>query len=328
MHVSIDKSARSARGYTWLTVGVAMLAGGFMATQSRINGELSTRLGDPPLTAFISFGSGTIILLVFLALSRRTQRGIGSIVLAIRERRIAWFYTLAGFAGASFVFSQSLVVGFTGVALFSITFVCGLTVGSFLLDALGIGPAGRRPYSAPRAVGVGLAVVAVTVSTLGRFGQIQSVVLLILPLTFGVLVAWQQVANGTLAGVARTPLAPTVVNFMVGSGALAILAGIYSLTAGLPDTYPVDWWLYLGGLCGVFFVSMTAWSVRHLGALVTSLATTTGQILTAVLEDLLFPNATVDFFSLFAGAGLMMLALTVAAFGWKKRPLAGEEAPF
>ena len=294
----------------WVSITVALLAGGFMATQSRINGELSTRIHDAPLTALISFGTGTIVLLVYLVFSPRTRSGFRLLLTSIRERRTAWVFTLAGASGAAFVFSQSLTVGITGVALFSITFVCGLTLGSYVIDAAGIGPAGRKPFTARRTVGVLLAIVAGSVSMLGRLAHADALVLLILPFF-----------DGTLAVVARTPLTPTVLNFLVGTGVLALIAGAYSLSQGLPETYPADGWLYFGGLCGVFFVSMTAWAVRHTGALVTSLATTTGQILTAVLADLIFPQSVVDAFSILAGAGIMVLALTVAAVGWKTRPL-------
>jgi len=321
VHVSSPTPPPVKRVPVWVSITVALLAGGFMATQSRINGELSTRIHDAPLTALISFGTGTIILLAYLVFSRRTRSGFRRLLSSIRERRTAWVFTLAGASGAAFVFSQSLVVGITGVALFSITFVCGLTLGSYVLDAVGIGPAGRRPYTAQRTVGVLLAIVAVSISMLGRLAHSDALVLLILPFVFGVLVAWQQIANGTMAVVARTPLTPTVLNFLVGTGVLAIVAGIYSLIKGLPETYPTDGWLYLGGLCGVFFVAMTAWAVRHTGALVTSLATTTGQILTAVLADILFPQSVIDVFSILAGAGVMVLALTVAAGVWKTRPL-------
>lgn len=321
MQVTSTPPPSSRRVPMWLSVSVALLAGGFMATQSRINGDLSLRLDDAPFTALISFGSGTVFLLIYLAVSRRTQIGFRLLLVSLRERRTAWVFTLAGASGAAFVFSQSLVVGMTGVALFSITFVCGLTIGSYVLDALGIGPGGRRPYTAQRTVGVVLAVVAVCVSLLGRLGQTEALLFLILPFVFGALVAWQQVANGSMAVVARTPLTPTVLNFLVGTGVLAIVAGIYTLSQGLPETYPTDGWLYLGGLCGVFFVAMTAWAVRHTGALVTSLATTTGQILTAVLVDILFPQTVVDIVPILAGAGVMVVALAVAAAGRKTSPL-------
>jgi hypothetical protein len=66
---------------------------------------------------------------------------------------------------------------------------------------------------------------------------------------------------------------------------------------------------------------MTAWAIRHTGALVTSLATTTGQILTAVLSDLLFPQTVIENVSVLAGAGVMVVALVVAAVGRKTQPL-------
>jgi drug/metabolite transporter (DMT)-like permease len=66
---------------------------------------------------------------------------------------------------------------------------------------------------------------------------------------------------------------------------------------------------------------MTAWAIRHTGALVTSLATTTGQILTAVLSDLFFPQTTIDNFSILAGAAVMVVSLAVAAAGRKTRRL-------
>jgi transporter family-2 protein len=153
-------------------------------------------------------------------------------------------------------------------------------------------------------------------------GQADALGLLILPFIFGVLVAWQQVANATMSVVARTPVTPSVLNFLVGTGVLAIVAGIYTLSSGgLPATYPTDWWLYLGGLCGVLFVTIAAWAVRHTGALVTSLATTTGQILTAVLADVIFPQSVGDILPIFAGACVMVVALAVTAAG-KKAPAA------
>lgn len=306
----------------WLAVTAAVLAGGFMTVQSRINGQLSTRLENAPLTALISFGIGAIILLVYLGFSRHTREGMRLLLTSIRERRTSWVFTLAGACGAAFVFSQSLVVGITGVALFSITFVCGLTLGSYLLDALGIGPAGRKPPTVRRTIGVILAIAAVTVSVLGRLGQADALGLLILPFVFGVLVAWQQVANATMSVVARTPVTPSALNFLVGTGVLAIVAGIYTLSSGgLPATYPTDWWLYLGGFCGVLFVTIAAWAVRHTGALVTSLATTTGQILTAVLADVIFPQSVGDILPIFAGACVMVVALAVTAAG-KRTPAA------
>jgi uncharacterized membrane protein YdcZ (DUF606 family) len=74
-------------------------------------------------------------------------------------------------------------------------------------------------------------------------------------------------------------------------------------------------------LCGVLFVTITAWAVRHTGALVTSLATTTGQIGTAVLADVIFPQSVGDILPIFAGACVMVVALAVTAAGKKTQPV-------
>jgi predicted branched-subunit amino acid permease len=86
-----------------------------------------------------------------------------------------------------------------------------------------------------------------------------------------------------------------------------------------PQLHPQD--RNRGLYAWVHLLAMTAWAVRHTGALVTSLATTTGQILTAVLVDILFPQTVVDIVPILAGAGVMVVALAVAAAGRKTSPL-------
>lgn len=306
---------RSGRGTNLLYLAIGVVAGAFMTSQSRINGELAVRIGSAPVTALISFGIGTVILGFVVLLSRRTRHGFVLMVQAIKERRLGWYFTLAGVSGATFVFSQSLVVGITGVALFTIAFVCGLTIGSYFLDVRGIGPAGRQPVTPLRTAGALLAIAAVVVAMLGRLGPASGLALLVLPLVFGVFVSWQQIANGLIAVAARTPLVPTAVNFAVGTGVLALFAGFYSLATGLPTVYPTDLWVYLGGPCGVMFVSMTAWVVRRVGALVTSLATTAGQLLMAVIFDIFMPQIEVNLLVTFMGAAIMMLALVLVTMG-------------
>lgn len=289
-----------------------------MSAQSRVNGELAMRLHDAPVTALISFGSGTIILLVVSALSRRTRTGFVLVIRSIREKRLAWFFLLAGISGAFFVFSQSLVVGVTGVAVFTIAFVCGLILGSYGLDVWGFGPAGRQPLTVMRTLGALLAIGAVVITMFGRFGQPTGLYLVVLPLVFGAMVAWQQVANGLIAVAAKTPLTAATINFVVGTGVLAIMAGVYSLSVGLPQIYPTEPWLYLGGLCGVFFVSMTAWVVRHVGALVTSLATTVGQLVSAIAFDVFAPRTHVDLTTMFLGTATMIAATVLVVLSRQK----------
>ena len=59
-------------------VGVAVVCGVLMATQSRINGELGRRLGDGFTAAALSFTAGLVIVVVIVALLPSAQRGVVS----------------------------------------------------------------------------------------------------------------------------------------------------------------------------------------------------------------------------------------------------------
>ena len=70
-----------------------------VALQTRINGELGQRLGDGFLAAFISFGSGFVILALASLVWRPGRRGITRVVTALRERSIPWWLVLGGVGG-------------------------------------------------------------------------------------------------------------------------------------------------------------------------------------------------------------------------------------
>ena len=176
----------------WLALVLAVAAGAFMTTQARINGQLALELGESFVAASLSFGLGFLVLCIVLLAFPRGRRGFTAIRQEIAARSIPWWFTLAGSAGAGYVLSQAMVVGVTGVALFTVAVVAGLTIGSVLLDLWGVGPAGKRPLTPRRIFGAVLGLIAVVVGVLGQPVQTNGIYLLIMPLLFGVAVAWQQ----------------------------------------------------------------------------------------------------------------------------------------
>ncbi|HIY66358.1 MAG TPA: DMT family transporter, partial [Candidatus Agrococcus pullicola] len=63
----------------------AFCGGSAMVMQSRVNGELGSRIDSGIVAALISFVGGLIILVIAAALSRRTHRGIRSAIAAFRS---------------------------------------------------------------------------------------------------------------------------------------------------------------------------------------------------------------------------------------------------
>lgn len=301
----------------WLALVLAGLSGALMTAQARVNGELAIRIDNGFVAAVISFGSGFLILCLVMVLSRRARVGLGLVKEHIKAGTFPWAFTLAGAVGAGYVLSQGLVVGITGVALFTVAFIAGLTVGGLLLDLWGIGPAGRRPLTVTRVGGATLAVVAVIFALVGQPTTAVSYFPLVLPAFFGVLVAWQQAANGRLAVVARTPLTATFLNFMVGTGVLLIAAAIHAFlvggSAGIPSSLPTEPWLYVGGLSGVIFIATTALVVRAIGVLLLSLGSIAGQLIMALTLDTVFPSEHALALATIIGTGLTLVAAVIAA---------------
>lgn len=303
----------------WLALVVAVAAGAFMTTQARINGQLALELGDSFVAATLSFGLGLLVLCVVLLAFPRGRRGFSAIRHDIAARKIPWWFTLAGAAGAGYVLSQAMVVGITGVALFTVAVVAGLTIGSVVLDVWGVGPAGKRPLTPRRIIGAVVGVIAVIVGVLGQPVQTDALFLLVMPLLFGMAVAWQQAANGRLTMTAGTPWTSTFINFGVGTGILLVATAIHAVQSGLPTHFPSEWWLYAGGPVGIVFIAANAVVVRALGVLVLSLGTIAGQLVMAVLFDLVSPAGHPLVWSTLLGTALIFVAVIVASVPAKKR---------
>ena len=288
--------------------------GVLVALQSRINGELGQRLGDGFLAALISFGSGLVILSIASLFWRPGRVGIVRVASAVRTRRIPWWYVVGGSAGALFVLGQSLVVGLVGVALFTVGVVAGQTVSSLLIDRRGLGSMAAKPVTPRRLVGAALALVAVVLAASSELRPGIPLWVLIVPFAAGLAVGWQQAVNGQVKAIAGSAFTATFGNFAVGAGVLVVAAVIHTLIVGWPAHFPATPWLYLGGSVGTIFIAGQAAIVRSTGVLLMGLAVLSGQLLTAVVFDLVAPvqSHAIAPLTIF-GAALTLVAVAIAS---------------
>lgn len=297
-----------------LALVAAAGTGVLVALQTRINGELGQRMGDGFLAAFLSFGSGFLILLLASAVWRPGRRGIARVVTALRSREIPWWLVLGGIGGALFVLGQSLTVGVLGVALYTIGVLCGQTVSSLLLDHRGLALMPSRPATPQRIAGAVLSVLAVAIAVSDRLRPDAPYGLLVIPLVAGLLVGWQQAVNGQVRQVSGSAFTATFGNFLVGAAVLALALVIHVAVAGWHPEFPSQWWLYLGGLIGCVFIAAQAVIVRTTGVLLMGLALLAGQLTASVLFDLLIPvEGTSLHVVTVVGTALVLVAVVVAA---------------
>lgn len=313
-----------------LGVGAAVVAGAGSAVQSRVNGSLADAVGSGFLAAVVSFGSGLVVLAVALFAWPRARAALRRIPAALRPDdgapRLQWWQCVGGAAGGFFVAAQGLTVGSLGVAVFIVAIVAGQSVTSLVVDRLGLAPGGKRPVTLGRALGPALTVVAVLISVAGSLRTPDAIGLAVLPLLAGAGSAWQQAVNGRVRGVASgvagdprggaAPgvLAATFLNFLVGTVALLLAYGVSVLVAGPPTgSFPTNPWLYTGGVIGIVFIGTAAAVVHRIGVLLLGLGLIAGQIVGALVLDLVTPGAAAPAATTYVGAALTLVAVAVPA---------------
>lgn len=272
---------------------VLLILGGLVpALQARVNGELSGHVSNGIEAALISFCTGFALLTIALACSRRMRDGLRRIPAAVREGRLAWWAVPAGLLGGLFVACQAFAVPLIGVAMFTVGVVAGQSANALLVDRLGLSPVGRTPLTPRRLLAALIAIAAVVLAVshlLGADGF--SPIAMILALVAGAGVAIQQALGGRVNNGTGMPLSTAWLNFAFGTGGLLIGtmigAAVMDARPGSPE--PGPWWMYLGGTLGVIFITTASWAVPRYGVLVFALVSIAGQLLGALLLDLLIP---------------------------------------
>lgn len=304
-------------------VVAAVLIGAVIAVQPRVNGELAVELDDGFLAAFISFGVGTAALGAALLVWAPGRRGFGRVRAALIDRRMSPWFLAGGLAGAFLVLSQGLTAAALGVALFTVALVGGQSIGSLLIDRVGVGTMAPKPFTVQRVVGALLAIGAVGWAVSDRLQGDVPWWMLLLPLLAGIGTGWQQAVNGQVREFSGSVLTASFVSFLGGTIALAIAAGAHIAVAGAPEPLPTNPWLYTGGLLGVVFIAGSAALVRTTGVLLFGLATIAGQLTSAVLLDLFAPVSDAGVaFSTVGGAVLAVVAVCIAAIRPRRAPAA------
>ncbi|NKX49146.1 DMT family transporter [Arthrobacter deserti] len=264
-----------------------------MSAQGRVNGALGARLGDGLAAAAVSFGTGLVLVAALAVLPAGGRRALRRVLPALREGKFPRWYLLAGASGAFLVMSQGVTVALTGIALFTVAVVAGQSASGLLVDRLGLGPGGRKYLTLLRVLSALLTLAAVAWAVSPKLSVAGTpagwLLPLALPLAAGFLQSFQQALNGMQARHYGSPMPATLINFIVGFVLLCLAWLVKLAVAGGAGPLPPEWWYYLGGPLGCFFILVAAAVVGSLGVLLTGLGMIAGQLLGALLLDVFFP---------------------------------------
>lgn len=301
-----------------LAMLAAFVGGASMAVQGRINGELGVRFENGYAAALVSFGGGLIVLIAIAAMIPRSRRGFGRLVTALRTGDIPWWHLVAGVIGGWFVIAQGLTIGVLGVAAFTIGTVAGQTISALVVDRIGFGVLPARRVTLNRLAGAAIAIVAVSLTVVVGSTRIGGEMwLLLLPFIGGSLQPLQQAILGSMQRKTQDVVTPSLANFALGTAVIALVCVVvFAGGTGIREL-PTEWWLYSGGLIGAVFIAVAAVVVQKLGTLLMSLLLISGQVIAALVLDLVLPaeGQEVTAWS-FVSAGLTLVAVIVSS--WRR----------
>ncbi len=101
----------------------------------------------------------------------------------------------------------------------------------------------------------------------------------------GCLIASQALVNARLAQFVGGPVWSAFFSFLVGTLAIFIFALVLKGKLPAIQTEHLQWWMFLGGLMGAFFVMTSITVVPHLGVMAMIALFIAGQLVAASLLD-------------------------------------------
>ena len=274
-------------------IGVAALvaagSGAVIALQGQLNGGLTSAGAGAILAGWFSYVGTLVTTIVIIAVRRRTAW-----TWEILRTRASWWWFAIGLCGIPIVLAMSAGIPIVGVAIASVCAVAGQTVAGLALDARGVGVdapirlTGQRLLAGLAAL-AGLAIAASGGSaTSGNI--VQSILLALALFAGGAILCGQQAGNGRVTALTGDPVLAgltSVVGGTVGITLVAAVAALFGSFDGVTLPGLDQWWLYLGGPLGAIITIAAAWAVRSLGTFVLTLTVVCGQMVMALVLDLI-----------------------------------------
>ena len=296
---------------------LAALSGVMIAMQARANGELAYRTGNSLEAALVSFGSGLVIISIIGLFNPAIKEGISNLRGALSRKEIARWKLFAGALGGSFVAIQTQIVPLIGVAIYSVASIAGQTAASLLVDRIGITGGGKKVITGRRVSAATITVAAVLVSVIDRIdAKNLSMIAVLAGCIAGAVVGFQRALNGEINEYSHQSFTTSLLNFITGTSLLVILIliGLATNQMSLVALPTGPWWMYTGGLIGIFYIAFTSTIVQHLGVLTFTLFSVGGQLVGSLVIDFVLPTNGVHV-SAYLITGIVMTYLGVIAGG-------------
>lgn len=147
---------------------------------------------------------------------------------------------------------------------------------------------------------------------------------LVLGVVAGAVIPFQTAINSRLAGLLGAVFPASLISFAIGSAGLGVLV----LVTGTPMPWVATasgqpWWIWIGGVCGLVFLTMNIVLMPRIGASATVVLPLVGQVFGGLVIDMTGAfDTAVRALSLFRALGAVLVVVGAAMVNLAGRPAA------
>lgn len=272
---------------------LGLAAGLAMPLQTSVNTKLGHTIRSPYLVSIISFAVGVVMTaFVLWCITGSVYIPLGGVA------KEPWWIWLGGACGEILVISSMICLPKLGSTETMVMLVLGQIGSGIVIDSLGLFNSELIPLTLLRLLGFALVLggsIAVAscdkVDDAGEAGN--KWLYRIIAVTAGCFAGVQIAVNGWLGVVTGHAFRSTLISMSVGLiTAVVLVGGLYLFKGGksavFDSTLPGGarkWWMFTGGLYGVFIVGSNAALATMVGTGLTVILNVTGQTFGGVVVD-------------------------------------------
>ncbi|MBQ5952320.1 MAG: DMT family transporter [Lachnospiraceae bacterium] len=266
---------------------IAVIGGLANPMQSGVNGRLRRKIGHPLYTAVLTFATAPFILFALMILTGTELK------LNVSRLFSEPFWVWAGgIIGVFFVTLNMPILQRLGGVQAMVLPAFGQIVGGLIIDHFGLLGANRIPLSLTRAVGAVLVVCGLILVTRSRVSGEKkaggNLMWQVMGILLGMGTSVQTAANGYVGKIVESPFRASIINFLVGLTLILIICCVKFVRDGRKFPFTKEkapWWSWLGGACGVVFITANAAMSSRIGTGMTLVCSQVGIMLGGILID-------------------------------------------
>ena len=254
---------------------LSLFAGAIISLAVAFNGGLSQHYGLYLATVIIHLAG--LIFITILVLIKKDK---------IRHKIQPWYFYIGGFLGVIIVLFTNVAFSRISVSAILALGLLGQCIGGIIFDQYGLLGMSKTPFTNRKWLGITLIIMGIALM-INSF----EIIAVLLAFGTGLLVLVARTLNANLSEVTSVQTS-TFYNYVIGLiGAVVALlllgrGEIYSFSFDL-FTSANHWYLYLGGILGVGFISIVIFLVKKMSAFYLTLLLFIGQIFTGIIVDVI-----------------------------------------